>query len=116
MPLYEAEIYFFVRPENLDESLARLLITSGSFNSATVNSLYIEMTNASEHLEHVSFLGKINHSDHELLKKVVDNVIRNLLELIGQQNLSEDIFECTQIGLIDLTKGLMLLTLLYLFL
>ncbi|KAL7022607.1 hypothetical protein ACKWTF_012310 [Chironomus riparius] len=106
MPIFEAEIYFFVRPPNLDESSSRLLITSGSFNSATVNSLYIEMINASEHFENVSFLGKIKNSDHQRLKKIVDVAVRNLLELTSQQNLSEDSFECMQIGLIDLTKGL----------
>lgn len=120
LPINEAELYFFVRPENLDENLSRLIITSGSFNSASVNSLYVEMMNASERLENLSFLGRINSSDHQILKKIVDAVVRNLLQLLGKQEYlnnskdeiqisssdAENSFDSMQIGLIDLTTGL----------
>jgi len=76
------------------------------------------MMNASEQLENLSFLGRINSSDHQILKKIVDTVVRNLLQLLGNQEYNskegmkiastdaENSFDSMQIGLIDLTTGL----------
>ncbi|XP_070494072.1 uncharacterized protein [Chironomus tepperi] len=106
MPVYEAQLYFFARPGNLDERLARFLFTSGSNNSAAVNTLYVEMINASEHLENISFIGKVNSSDHQILKKIVDFAVRNLVDLLNKPICPEDSTESKQMGVIDLTTGL----------
>lgn len=106
MPIYGAEIYFFHRSENLDESLARLLITAGSFNSAFVNSLYAEMLNAKDYLSNISFIGKINDADHKLLKKIVEASIQNLLVHVRMQQCTEESVNSMQLGVIDLTSGL----------